>query len=378
MNVPALDQFAPISQVTLHPIQISGKRSHSHAALTTRTQPYLIIRIEDTAGQTGYGEVATAGGPWWGGDSVESVAATIEAHLIPVLIGQKVASIGALMARLDRVVYDAPYAKAGLEMALLDLQGKTMGVPVSFLLGGAREDRFDISWPLGAGDAVQDIEIARVMQGQGISRFKVKMGAMSVEQDMARALEIARALADSCDLRIDLNAAWREAEARRHLSQLVAAGYGAIEQPLPRTEYLGHARLGQSSPAVTLMADESFGSFESLAQIIDTGAFGALSLKPMKSGGMFNTLRAAMAARRAGLALFGGCFLETSLGTAANLQLGAALGELDLGCEWMGPLWLRDDIVDTPIKYSQGQVFVPEVSGLGVRVNDEKLKEFAT
>ncbi|MFY0681534.1 MAG: hypothetical protein JXR13_13250 [Thalassovita sp.] len=376
MNVEIETRGPLIADVQTFHLKIPGRRSHAHAGAVSRSQSILILKVTSDAGHEGYGEVATAGGPWWSGDSIESVQTIVTAHLRPVLLGQPVMSLAALMARMDRAAFGNPFAKAGLEMALLDMQGKILDVPVATLLGGIVRDSFAMCWPLGSVDVALDVEIAQDKQAQGIGAFKVKMGALPVDQDMTRALALAKALPAGTDLRIDLNAAWDERTARRQFPALAEAGYRTIEQPLPRDQLANHARLAQASP-MALMADESLTDLPSLLAIAQTGAFTALSLKPMKSGGLTATRDLARVAQSLGLSLYGGCFLETSLGTAANLHLGAVLGDLALGCEWMGRWWLCDDIADNCVTMQDGQIRLPTGAGLGVKVDHEKIRQFA-
>ena len=376
IQVASENGAATIQAVETRIVDLPTIRSHSHAAVTTHCNSYLIIRIRDADGAVGYGEVATAGGPWWSGDGIETVKAIIDHYFTPAIIGKSVAGLNAIMAALDRAAFANAFSKAGIEMALLDLQARRLGLPVHALLGGAQAGAFAISWPLGAADVGADLDEAEARLAEGIAIFKVKMGARSEGDDMCRALAIGRALAGRADLRIDLNGSWTEIQAERNFAALCDAGYRVIEQPLPRGELAGHARLRQRFP-VSLMADESLSDMLSLLGIERAGAFGTVALKPMKSGGLVQTLRIAALARSLGIQSFGGCFLETSLGTAACLHLGAAIGTLELGCEWMGPRLLVTDIVNEAIQFEAGQVIVPDGPGLGMEISDSTVEHFA-
>jgi muconate cycloisomerase len=193
---------------------------------------------------------------------------------------------------------------------------------------------------------------------------------------MRRAVEIARKLRDRAELRVDLNAAWTEPVAQLHLPALVDAGISLIEQPIDRWNIEGHARLAIRLN-VPLMADESLATRHDASSIASAGnAFQVFALKLMKSGG-FNACREIAAIASAyGIGLFGGCFLESSIGTAANLQLGAALGDLTWGSEWIGPAWLSDDLVVEPVRYEQFEARVPNGPGLGVELDRDKLAHY--
>lgn len=371
-NLAALPEVR-VSNVECILVDVPGKRPHQHAATGMRHQSYLIIRVRTDAGIEGIGEIATAGGPWWSGDSVEAVKATIDSYLGPALIGESATGVLVAMRKLDRVAAFNWFAKAGLEMALYDIAAKSVARPLHVLLGGPTRTSVPITWPLGTGDAAADSDEALQRIDAGIARsFKIKMGSLPVDKDVARAVEIARRLRDRAELRVDLNAAWTETVAQRHLPALVAAGIALIEQPIERWNLAGHARLARRLNA-PLMADESLATSRDAAAMAASQAVQVFALKLMKSGG-YNACRDIAAVATAhGIALFGGCFLESSIGTAANLQLGATLPELSWGSEWIGPLWLADDLVAEPVRYENYSACVPAGPGLGIELNEDKL-----
>jgi muconate cycloisomerase len=363
-----------VSAVDCVLVDVPGRRSHQHASTGMRRQSYLIIRLRTDAGIEGIGEVATAGGPWWSGDSVEAVKATIDSHLAPALVGESATAVLPTMRKLERVAAQNWFAKAGLEMALLDIAGKSVGRPVHVLLGGPSRASVPVTWPLGIGDAAADADEALQRIEAGVSRsFKIKMGALPVEQDVRRMVEIARRLAGRAELRIDLNAAWTEPVAQRQLPALVDAGVVLIEQAIERWNVAGHARLARRV-AAPLMADEGLTTLRDAAALSAAGAAQVFALKLMKSGGFMACRDIAAVAVAHGVELFGGCFLESSIGTAANLQLGAALPELAWGSEWIGPLWLADDLACRPIEYRDFAALVPPGPGLGVTLDEDKLR----
>ena len=75
----------------------------------------------------------------------------------------------------------------------------------------------------------------------------------------------------------------------------------------------------------------------------------------------------------AGLGLYGGTMLETSVGTAACAHLFAAMPELRLGCELFGPLRLAGDVVTEPLRVRDGMLQVPDGPGLGVTLDEDRL-----
>lgn len=362
-----------ISKVQTVLVDIPGIRAHQHSGADMRHQSYLIILIQTDAGIMGIGEVATAGGPWWSGDSVEAVKMVIDTYLVNVLIGENATQTVHLMKKCNEVVVGNLFAKAGIEMALYDILGKSASRPVHDFLGGACRNTIPITWPLGQKDAASDIQEAKEKLANGVSRsFKIKMGSLPVLDDMRRTLDIAKALVGKAQLRIDLNAAWTETTAQKHIPALIDAGIELIEQPLERWNHLGHARLAQRFN-VPLMADESLATQHDALSLANCGSVQVFALKLMKSGGISANKDIAAIASAFGIDVFGGCFLESSIGTAANLQLGATLSSIPWGSEWIGPLWLADDLTIEPIRYANYSVCVPDAPGLGITIDVDKL-----
>ncbi len=154
-----------------------------------------------------------------------------------------------------------------------------------------------------------------------------------------------------------------------------AAGAVPFEQPLPAWNVDGLARLAERL-AVPIMADESLHTVQDAVRLVEARAADVFSLKVSKAGGIGNLKKVAAVAEGAGVGCMAGSALETSLLTAANLHVCATLPRLSEGAELFGPLWLADDIVETPITYRDGHVLVPEGVGFGVRLDEDKVDKY--
>ena len=92
---------------------------------------------------------------------------------------------------------------------------------------------------------------------------------------------------------------------------------------------------------------------------------------------MLNTRKVAAVAEAAGIGLYGGCLLESSIGAAAHLQVFAGLRELGWGCEHFGPQILTDDLVAEPLRFEDFQVHLPAGPGIGVTLDQDKIRRYA-
>ncbi|MDC6711242.1 enolase C-terminal domain-like protein, partial [Leclercia adecarboxylata] len=127
------------------------------------------------------------------------------------------------------------FAKSGLESALLDAQGKRLGLPVSELLGGRVRDSLEVAWTLASGNTAKDIEEAeRMLDIRRHRIFKLKIGAGEVNADLKHVIAIKQALGERASVRVDVNQAWDESVALRGCRILGDNGIDLIEQPISR------------------------------------------------------------------------------------------------------------------------------------------------
>jgi muconate cycloisomerase len=373
----ALRRDFAIASIRSTIVDVPTVRRHELSSLSVTAQSYVIVELRLANGADGIGEAATLGGPRWSEESVESIKATIDAYLAPALLGAPADRFQAARTCMDAAAKRNNAAKAAIESALFDAVGKTLGVPAVQLLGGAVRESMPVLWTLASGDPAQEIEEAENKLAARLhDTFKVKIGAQSPEADLARLRRLAGVLGGRASLIVDANQAWDEATALRCLSVLAELGIGLVEQPLPAWNLAGMARLRARS-TVPLMADESVFSTHDILDVARAGAAEVVSLKLVKHGGLLATRDVAAIAEAAGIGLYGGCLLESSIGAAAHLQVFAGLRELAWGCEHFGPQILVDDLVEEPLRFADFQIHLPAGSGLGVTLDQEKLRRYA-
>lgn len=366
-----------IAEVRTHLLDIPLVRPHRFSVATMHTQGVLLVRVITEDGITGCGECVVPGGPWWGGESVEGMAAIVERHLAPLIVGEDALRPEVVSRRLERLVAGAPFARAGVEMAVWDAAGRALDVPVHQLLGGPHRDRLPVTWALGTDSVEVVVEEARRLLAEGRHpSFKLKMGASPADADAARVVSIAHELAGDAPLAVDLNGAWNEYTARRWLPRLAEAGVHLVEQPVPRDHVAALARLRRDSGAA-IMADESLWTPGDAMRLATEHAADVLALKIGKCGGLSAVRRIAAIADAAGIDCYGGTTIETSLGTAASAHLFCSVPTLGHGTELFGPLLLADDIATVPARYDGGELHLSHGPGFGVTVDEDKVDKYA-
>jgi L-alanine-DL-glutamate epimerase-like enolase superfamily enzyme len=121
------------------------------------------------------------------------------------------------------------------------------------------------------------------------------------------------------------------------------------------------------------MADEGVGTIHEAFDHARHAAADVFALKLTKAGGVANTRKVAAIAEASGVGLYGGCMLETAVGTAAYAQVYATVPSMEYGCEIFGPLLLKDTITCEQIEIRDYQVWIPPGHGCGVTLDEDKL-----
>jgi len=357
-------------------IDLPLRRLQRFAAKESTTQSLVIIRIKTKCGLEGIGEAVTPTGPWWGGESVESIKLMIDQYIAPMVIGADPFSMSKLMCDINAIVYGNNFAKAGIEMSLLDLHGKAVNLPLHDLLGGKIRSSLPCSWPLATGDADLEIEEAEGMIGEGKHNiFKLKMGAMDPTEDVDRACAVARGLEGKASVRVDPNEKWDETIVKWAIPRMEDAGIELVEQPMPRWNIKASARMTVRSKAA-IMIDEGVCTAEDMINIAHLHAADLVSLKIMKSAGILPTKIIADIAVAGGISIYMGTFLESSIGTAANMQLCASLPNFPYGGELSGPGLIADDIAQEPVVYKDFELQLPKGNGIAAAIDEDKLKAY--
>ena len=182
-----------IADVRVVLADIPVKRPHKMSFTTLQAVNFAFVRLETADGLIGWGEAACLGGPTWSEESSESVAVTIERYIAPWLVGRDATSIEALSREMAKRVRGNPFARAAVEMALWDLNGRALGVPVHRLLGG----RVPSACPCrgrSRSRARTPMSEAREKVARGHRIFKIKTAAHPLAHDVERVRRLREAV----------------------------------------------------------------------------------------------------------------------------------------------------------------------------------------
>ncbi|KAA9325653.1 muconate/chloromuconate family cycloisomerase [Adhaeribacter soli] len=351
-------------------------RPHHLSMAVMRQQTMVIIRLFCSDGVEGIGESTTIGGLSYGEESPESMKLNIDTYFSPLLVGQEAGNIHKVMALVDKSIKGNRIAKSGIETALLDAQGKRLGISVAALLGGAVSETLPVLWTLASGNTDKDIIEAGELLSQGRhNTFKLKIGRNPPETDIAHVIAIKEALGSRARVTVDVNQAWDEATAKTGIAKFEKAGVDLIEQPLVRENFDGLARL-TAYFQVPIMADEALQDTTDAFKLAQIRGGSVFAVKIAKSGGLYNVLKVAAIAEAADIGLYGGTLLEGTIGSVASAHAFCTLKKLNWGTELFGPLLLTDDIIKTKVNYADNVMHLPPGPGLGLELDLDKLEQY--
>jgi L-alanine-DL-glutamate epimerase-like enolase superfamily enzyme len=296
------------------------------------------------SGVAGFGEAAPSDRY---GESAASALAYVTEHAS--LLGDDPFALDEALERLPPREYAA---RAALDAALHDLQGKLLGQPVWRLLGLRRAGP-PTSWTIWLGDPDEMARRAERVRGR-FRRLKLKLGGRD-GLDAERAAAVA-GVAD-VPLQVDVNEAWSLEEALETLPRLAQLGVEYCEQPLPAGDPDG-PELKRRSP-VPVYVDEDCHTLADVAACAERAH--GVNVKLAKSGGIREAVRMVHAARALGLGCMLGCMVESGLGIAAGAQVASLFDHVDLD----GNLLLAHDPW-AGVGFVDGVQLPAESPGLGV------------
>ena len=339
--------------------------------------PFVIARTTHGAGQTATTVLAVlrddADGPdgpfglgegfpdRFYGETPETIGAVVPLLLDAIepvadgLRGDPAAARSALVEAGDRMAAAVAHhgaAKCAVDIALHDLVGKRLGLPVRELLGivGAVPPT---DFTLGIDEP--EVVAERARRAADFPALKLKVGGPT---DLETVRAVREVFAGS--LRVDANTGWTPASAVELLPELQRLGVELIEQPFPARR-LDDLRELQSRSPLPLVADESAVTIDDLEGLV--GIVDGVNVKLAKCGGIGPARRMLERARELGFRTFLGCMEETSVGIAASAAVAPLADWVDLdGC-----LLLAADPVEGLELGADKRWVLPDAPGLGLR-----------
>jgi len=338
----------------LEPFEVSFGRMESRLL--------FLLRLEAGA-HFGWGECVAWEAPLYSYETVGTARHVIRRHLAPAILGKEIKDLADLASRFG-AFRGHPMAKAGIELAFVDLVARLRGESIARVIGGVRHE-VEVGVSLGIQPTVDALdERVRHFLGLGYRRIKLKIKPGA---DVSIVSEI-RKRHPRVLLSVDANAAYTLADAGL-LRQLDAYDLLMIEQPLAHDDLVDHASL-QQTLTTAICLDESITSHDRARQALETGACRIVNLKIGRVGGYSEALRIHDLCVERGVPLWCGGMLESGIGRAHNVALASLPGFTLPGDISGSRRYFERDVIVPPVEVAaDGTVAVPTSAGLGFEVD---------
>ena len=330
----------------------------------------LLVEIFTEDGISGIGEAP--------GPTLPAIKAIIDHEFAQFLVEEDALRTEWLVHRLEEYSRNwsglAAYAIAGIEMALLDLKGKALGLSVAELLGGYSRAAVPVIGYLFIGDPETNAAKAADYVAAGHRELKLKVGR-DLGQDHDTLAAIRDRVGYNVRIRVDANMSWSVPAAVKWIRTLERFDLQYVEQPVPDFDIAGLAQV-RRSVACPIAADEACTTMRSALELIKADACDVFVVYPSEAGGLTRAAQIAAVAAAAGKWCAIGSWAELGVATTANAHLAAASTNFPFANDTHYQLQ-QDDVLVSPVEIEDGAITVSHQPGLGVSLDAERVTQLA-
>jgi muconate cycloisomerase len=229
------------------------------------------------------------------------------------------------------------------------------------------------------------VEEALQAKSEGVKTIKLKCGVDPM-RDVELVNQIRKAIGPELNICTDANQGYPTAKAAvKIIKAMEEFDLLYMEQPVEGLDQMAEVARRVDTP---IMADESAWTPQDVIEIVRKKAADVISIYTTKPGGMFKAKKVAAVAEAAGLRCNVNGSVETGVGNAANIHLAASTGVVTYGCVvpvstpkgkgkgGIAGIYYQDDIIQEAFGYADGEVIVSSKPGLGIELDEEKLKQY--
>jgi L-alanine-DL-glutamate epimerase-like enolase superfamily enzyme len=339
-------------------------------------RPAVVVKITTDDGTVGWGQSVPT--HRWSYETLESVYTTIKHYLAPAMEGSDAFDAAGIQTILSRSIASSfstgqPICKAGIDLALWDLRGKLLGQAAGKMWGRRGREKIDLSGALNPRSLDEVEPLIAEGQRRGYQHFNVKI-APDVAFDLELCRIVKRLVPDGF-LWADANGGYDVETALAVAPKLAEIGVAVFEQPVAANRLSGFRRLKQQA-ALPIILDEGVVSAVDLEEFIELGLLDGVAMKHARCGGLTEARRMIEMLQSAELKFLGSGLTDPDLSLAAAVALYGAY-DLKYPAALNGPQFLAASILRRPLEVVAGQLAVPTLPGLGVEVDEQKLKALA-
>jgi muconate cycloisomerase len=368
-----------IEKVEVFPVRLPMKAVLTLPRGPSRTidegKRVALVRITDREGHVGWGEAGPS--RRWSAETLESCVSSIRHYLAPAVIGRDIFDLAGLHHAMNQELAAGldpgqPIAKCAIDLAVHDLIGRRLGIPLQSWLGAKRADSVTLARLVSAASPEEAARITREALAEGYAGFKVKVGHhKALDADIVRAVVEA---APGAYVWADANQGCTLEEALALCRGFEKLGITLFEQPVPMSDVYAMKKL-LSASGLTIALDEAAIGLPFVIELIRREAVEGLAIKVSKVGGLHYARQMCDLALNAGLALIGSGLMDAPIGFAASVHLFAAYG-IRLPVDLNGPQFIAEDYLAQPLPIERQVARVPVGPGLGVTIDEAKVERF--
>jgi L-alanine-DL-glutamate epimerase-like enolase superfamily enzyme len=346
-------------------------------------QDAVVVRVETDAGISGIGEVDSA--PLAVKGMIEGpYCHFITTGLRNLLIGEDPFQTEYLWHKMYHSnIYAgrrgvAIHAMSGIDIALWDIKGKALGVPIWKLLGGGFHKKVRAYASSLFGSTPRETgELARRFRDRGFSAVKFGWAPMGGDEqnDIALVREARSGLGPDADLMIDAGLVWDAKTAIQRARAFSDFKIFWLEEPLRADDYQGYSRLS-SATDIPIAAGEEESERRSYLELMDKGKIDIVQVDLTRSGGFTEAMKIASLAYDRGLRCVNHGF-TTYINVAAALHfLNSIPNSFIAEFVVQEGTALRDQLTKQTIKAKDGYLSIPEEPGLGIDLDPIAVEKY--
>ncbi|HTP00484.1 MAG TPA: o-succinylbenzoate synthase [Anaerolineales bacterium] len=329
----------------------------------------ILIELR-SAGLTAYGECVASHDPGYNYETTSTALHIIRDFIAPLILHEDVVNAADFQSRVSGI-RGHHLAKAGIEMALWDLLGKSSGKSLREMLGGERR-RVEVGVSVGLQESPAVlVKTVRNYIDAGYARIKIKI---KPGRDVLDASAVRAAFPDM-RLQVDANSAFTldTAQALKPLDDLDLL---LIEQPLFEDDIWDHRKLQQQF-RTPICLDESIVSPRHARYALEMQACRVINIKAGRLGGLSQALQVHDLCRSQAIPVWCGGMLETGVGRASNLALASLPGfTLPGDISASNRYYMQDVTAESFTLNADSTIDVPSAPGLGVTVDEKALRKY--
>jgi muconate cycloisomerase len=359
-----------ITSVELFPIQ--AECTHP-GPVQPDIRSHVVVKLETDDGLNGWGEITGYPARPLPSPPVEDLGR----FLTELLVGRdprQLSQIHELMSKGLAGAARGNQIACGVDLALHDLIGKALGVPVVTLLGGTYRRDIPVAYPIPAHVRREDVPASIAYIGEMLERgfplIRFYIG-IDLEADALCLRLMRETYGDRVAIKtLDCNGHLDWKTARAAIRRFQEYGFMLVESPAKRGDLAGLAEVRRSIDAPV---SEHAYTLADAMRLARANAVDIFNITTVAAGGIFQARKIAAVAEAAGISCLLGAAHELSLGTAGQAHLGLSLANLGYPVDCIGPEIYASDVVQTPLPYREGRLTVPDQPGLGLDVDEGKL-----